>query len=79
MRNVTITLKDKVAEWTRVYAARRRTSVSQLVGELLERLMRQEQGYDAAMRSFLSRPPVRLKEGGPYPSRDELHDRSLLR
>ena len=78
MRNDTITLNERVADWARIYAARRRTSVSRLVGELLERLMRQEQGYTAAMRSYLSRPPVTLKETPGYPSREDLYDRGML-
>ena len=44
------------------------------------REMREETGYDAAMKRFLSRRPKRLKEEGePYPRRDELHERDMLR
>ena len=37
MRNVTVTMEDSVAEWARLEAARRNTSVSRLVGEMLNR------------------------------------------
>ena len=50
------------------------------LGELLAERMREETGYEAAMRRFLSRRPTRLKnEGESYPDRDQLHERALLR
>ena len=63
-----------------MWAAQHNTSVSKLLGELLAERMREETGYDAAMKRFLSRRPKRLKEEGePYPRRDELHERDMLR
>jgi hypothetical protein len=79
MKNVTITLDEAVAQWARVWAARHDTSVSKLVGEVLRERMQEEQGYECAMNDFLSRPPQRLKNSGGYPSREDLHERSLLR
>jgi len=79
MKNVTITLNEKVVQWARVWAAKHHTSVSRLVGEMLEQRMREERGYEAAMKQFLAAKPVSLKRGGRYPSRDELHERQLLR
>jgi hypothetical protein len=80
MKNVTITLDEKTAAWARVYAARHNTSVSRLVGEMLQRRMHEAREYDEAMRRFLAKPPVRLKRAGKrYPTRDELHDRARLR
>jgi len=79
MRNVTITLDDSTAEWARVWAARHRTSVSRLLGELLAEKMRHEEGYHAAMEGFLAGGPSPLTEtagaGRPYPSRASLHER----
>ncbi len=75
MKNVTITLDEQVAQWVRVLAARRETSVSRLVGELLEEQMRRDQAYEAAMGQYLARGPVKLKDSGGYPTRDSLHDR----
>ena len=79
MRNVTITLDDSTAEWARVFAARHRTSVSRMLGELLAAKMRQEEGYHAAMESYLTAPPSSLTEvpgaQRPYPGRDSLHER----
>jgi hypothetical protein len=40
LRNVTVTLEEDVAQWARIEAARRDTSVSRLLGELLKERMR---------------------------------------
>lgn len=39
LRNVTVTLEEDVAQWARIEAARRDTSVSRLLGELLKNRM----------------------------------------
>jgi hypothetical protein len=53
MKNVTITMDDAVAEWVRVEAAKRGSSVSRLLGEWLAEKMRQEDAYAQAMREAL--------------------------
>jgi plasmid stability protein len=76
MKNVTITLDEKVAKWARVRAAQLDTSVSRLVGDLLREMMAREQAYEIDMEKFLAITPVHLKEkGASYPERDELHAR----
>ena len=76
MKNVTITLDEKVARWARIRAAEQNTSVSRLVGELLREKMIDEEKYRIAMQQYLSQPPFELKKSGAkYPSREELHDR----
>ena len=75
MKNMTITLEEEVADWARVWAAKSRSSVSRLVGELLKQKMQDEAGYQLAMNQFLSRRPVLLKRAGTYPSRDVIHER----
>ena len=79
LRNVTITLDEETARWVRIEAARQDTSVSKLVGALLRRQMDDEQEYERAFQSFLSRGARTLKDGAGYPRRDELHDRAGLR
>jgi hypothetical protein len=76
-RNVTITLEDDVARWARIKAAERDTSVSQLVGEMLKEKMRDDDGYEAAMREhFAMVKPIALRKPGErFPTRDELYDR----
>lgn len=78
LKNVTVTLDPEVARWARLEAARRDTSVSRLLGELLKQRMLEEDGYEAAMRRTLSRKPF-LKSDGRYPSREDVHERSRLR
>jgi hypothetical protein len=79
-RNVTISLDEEAARWVRIEAARRDTSVSAFLAEILEEWMGQTAGYEDSMKEFLGRGPRRLKpEAGRYPSRDEIHDRAGLR
>ena len=77
MKNVTITLDEDTAKWTRLAAAAREMSVSRYVGEVLRERMDAARDYEAAMGRYLSRQPFRLR-GAPerYPRRDELHDRA---
>jgi hypothetical protein len=80
MKNVTITLDEKTAAWARVYAARHNTSVSRMVGDMLQRRMRESHKYEEAMRRFLDKRPVKLNRSGKrYPKREELHARSRIR
>ncbi len=76
MRNVTISLPEEVALWSRVWAAEHDTSVSQMLGRFLKEKMDSDKQYLQAMNSFLHRKPVMLKEQSEsYSSRDSLHER----
>jgi len=76
LKNVTITLDEETARWARVRAARRDTSVSKLLGEILRAEMHEEAQYEAARQSYLAQEPgIHRCEGAPLPSREELHDR----
>lgn len=74
-RNVTITLDEETAEWARIEAARRDTSLSRLVGSLLREHMMRERNYESAKREFLAGEPVVLKRTGGYPDRSDVHAR----
>jgi len=78
LKNVTVSLDTDVARWARLEAARRDTSVSRLLGELLKQRMLEEDGYETAMRRSLARKPF-LKSDGRYLTREEVHDRSRVR
>ncbi len=78
LRNVTVTLEEDVAQWARIEAARRDTSVSRLLGELLKERMSAQDGYERAMRRALERKPF-LRSDGRYLTREEAHDRARLR
>ena len=78
LRNVTVTLEEEVAQWARIEAARRDTSVSRLLGELLKERMTAQDAYEKALRRSLSRKPF-LHSKGRYLTREEVHDRARLR
>jgi hypothetical protein len=75
-RNVTLKLDEELLREARVAAARRGTSVSAFITQLLEACVREEAGYERARR----RAVARLRRGHrfewlPPTSRDELHER----
>lgn len=75
-RNLTIVLDEESARWVRVEAARRDTSVSQYVAELVERERQRAESYQAPLERFLARRPRALGPPGQrLPTRDELHER----
>jgi len=78
MKNVTVTMEDSVADWARMEAARRNTSVSRLIGEMLAEKMRRDDAYERAMREALQFRSWGVSSG-PYLSRDEMYDRSKPR
>ncbi len=73
MKNVTVTMEDSVAEWARLEAARRNTSVSRLVGEMLAEKMRRDDAYERAMQEWLQRDVNYRSNGSPNPTRDEIY------
>lgn len=80
MKNITVTLDDKTAAWVRVYAARQGMSVSRLLGELLQKHMRDQREYWEAMRRFQALKPFHLNwVDGRRPTREELYDRVRIR
>lgn len=77
MKNVTVTMEDSVADWARMEAARRNTSVSRLLGELLAEKMRRDDAYERAMREALEFKPIPFE--GRYLTRDEIYAERLDR
>ena len=76
MKNVTITLEEKVAHWARVRAAEMDMSLSRLVGEILKEKMHQEESYLTVRQKYLSLGVRALKGADQkYPSRETLHER----
>ena len=75
-KNVTVTLDEETARWVRVEAAKRDTSVSRFLGEVLAERRRRQEGYDSARAIFMGREPRPLrKPGDRLPERDALHER----
>lgn len=80
MKNLTITLDEETARWARVQAARQNTSVSRMLGEVLQEMRAMEEQRDTAAERFLGRPTRPLRDTDtPYPDRESLYDRPLLR
>ena len=76
MKNVTIVLEEDVAQWARIWAAKQNTSVPKLLGNELKMKMMREQGYDLAMRQYLSAEPKPLKASPEeYPDKTSLFER----
>jgi len=79
MKNVTVTMEDSVADWARMEAARRNTSVSRLIGEMLAEKMRRDDAYERAMQEWLQRDLSFTSDGSPYPKREETYAERLDR
>ena len=75
---MTVALDSDVARWARLEAARRDTSVSRLLSELLKQRMLEDNEYEEAMRRALTRKPF-LKGHGRYLTREEAHERTCVR
>ena len=77
MKNVTITVDDAALEWVRIEAAKRNTSVSRLVGQMIAEKMRSNDAYAVAMREALKFEPIAFE--GPYLTRDQVYAERLER
>ena len=73
MKNVTVTMEESVADWARMEAARRNTSVSRLLGELLAEKMRHDDAYERAMNEWIQQDRRYISDGTPYITRDEIY------
>jgi hypothetical protein len=77
-QNITLSLPEEDLREARVLAARRGTSVSQLLARMLKETVERETGYDTAKERGLAmlREGMDLGTGGRMTwSRDELHER----
>lgn len=74
--NITVTIDSELAHEAKVLAAWRGTSLSRLVGEKLEELVRHDKAYEAAMKKAIADMDNAPALGFQKPaSRDELHAR----
>ena len=77
-QNITLSLPEEDLREARVLAARRGTSVSQLLARVLRETVERDSGYDAAKEHSLAllRGGADLGTGGDViRSRDDLHER----
>ena len=77
-RNITIRIDENLAKQARVLAARRDTSISAMVADILEKLVARESAFQSARRKELQR----MKKGFALGtrgvsswSREDLHER----
>ena len=75
LKNVTITLEEDALHWARREAAEKGTSVSKLVGNIIERERRQTDDYWKAFEHWKTIKPVPMKRKVSGISREEMHER----
>ena len=73
MKNVTITMEDAVADWVRIEAAKRNSSVSRMLGEMVADKMRHNDAYERAMHEWQADTRSYKSDGRPYPTREETY------
>jgi predicted transcriptional regulator len=74
--NITLKLEKDLLRKVRVLAAERETSVSALLSDQLEQVLRERESYDAAKRRALARMKRASNLGYvPPASRDEFYER----
>jgi predicted transcriptional regulator len=75
-QNVTISLDTHVILKAKILAAKRSTSISGMLAEQVEALVQQDEAREQAIASTVARLQRGFHlGGGPYASRDSLHDR----
>jgi len=74
-KNITIRISADAALWARRKAAEENTSVSRLVGDMLERQMRLTDAYWAAYENFKSIQPFPQVKAANRLTREEAHAR----
>ena len=76
MANITLRVDDELVREAKILAARRGTSVSRMIAEELESLVRSENNYEAARARALARLAEAFDLGWTAPlSREEIHER----
>jgi len=75
-RNVTLKLDADLLKEVRIMAAEEGSSISQLLADKIEEVVRERKGYDRAKKRAVTRLRTGLDLGWTKPaSRDELHER----
>ncbi|MEO8511685.1 MAG: hypothetical protein ABI534_10670 [Chloroflexota bacterium] len=75
-QNITLALDRETVRKAKVLAAERGSSVSRVLSQEIERLVRERERYQAAKTGAIAELRRGYRLGGvPMPSRDELHER----
>lgn len=75
MKNITITVSEEAARWARRKAAEEETSVSRLVGRMLEDQMRRNDDYWRAYEQWKKLKPIKGFDASKRLRRDEIYER----
>ena len=75
LKNMTITVTEEVALWARKKAAEEDTSVSQLVGRMLENQMQASDDYWRAYRRWKKIGTIKGIDAARRMTRDQAHER----
>ena len=75
LRNITITVSEEAARWARLRAAEENTSVSKLVGRMMEEQMRRTDDYARAYERLKKIKPLRGFDASQRVSRADLYER----
>lgn len=75
LKNMTITVSEEAARWARKKAAEENTSVSKLVGKMLEDQMRRTDSYWKAYETWKKIKPIKGFDASKRLSRDQVHER----
>jgi hypothetical protein len=76
LKNITIALSEEAALWARRKAADRNTSVSKLVGEMLETEMRtHDADYWKAYAKWKKLKPIKGLDASKRSTREQAHER----
>jgi hypothetical protein len=75
LRNVTITVSEEAARWARRKAAEENTSVSKLIGQMLERQMRMTDEYWRAHEAWKQLDRISGIDDADRLTREEAHER----
>ncbi|MBZ5724142.1 MAG: CopG family transcriptional regulator [Acidobacteriia bacterium] len=75
LKNITITVSEEAAHWARKKAAEENTSVSKLVGRMLEDQMRLTDDYWRAYEKWKKIKPIKGFDASKRLKREELYGR----
>jgi predicted transcriptional regulator len=77
--NLTIKLDKTLLRQVRILAAEQGTSISALVASKIEEAVRARTDYNQAKQSALAALENGLDLGGSVPTREEIHERKIVR
>ncbi len=78
MKNVTITLPEKVYKYARILAAKKSMGLSSLIRDLLSNMMEREENMSSIVDSYLAQEPYLSTENKKI-KREDIYDRKVFR